>query len=284
MMLAGCAFLLVALLVLPDQAAQAAREAIAVWGLDVAPSLFPYMVLCRTLTSHLHTRRIPAHFVAAGLGLMGGSPSGAAGVSACAQREGLTRRQVLPFAALTGTLSPMFLLSTLRSWTGDVRLCRMLIAAHIFGAVFAFAVAQLYSGKNTRPNPTCAPSPCTQASPIAESVQAILSVGGCIVFFSVVAAALQMLIPGLPDSAAAVLHAVLEVAGGARALAHASFSPQLRGVLLSAACGFTGLSILSQNLLFFRPLGVRLTHLLMLALLRAVGSAAAMACLMSLFP
>ena len=282
-MLAGCAFLLVALLALPDQAAQAAREAIAVWGLDVAPSLFPYMVLCRTLTARLHTRRIPAHFVAAALGLMGGSPSGAAGVSACAQREGLTRRQVLPLAALTGTLSPMFLLSTVRGWTGDAHLARLLTAAHIFGALFAFLVVSLYAGHGAKPRPACDPSSGAQANPIAESVQAILSVGGCIVFFSVLAAVARLLIPGLPDSAAAVLHAVLEVAGGARALAHAPFDPQARAVLLSAACGFTGLSILSQNLLFFRPLGVRFSHLLAIGLLRAVGSAAAMALLMMAF-
>lgn len=284
MMLAGCAFLLVALLALPDQAAQAAREAIAVWGLDVAPSLFPYMVLCRTLTARLRTRRIPAHCVAAALGLMGGSPSGAAGVSACAQREGLTRRQILPLAALTGTLSPMFLLSTLRGWTGDARLCRLLLASHILGALFAFAVVRLYAGKGEKPRPMCDPSPGAQANPIAESVQAILSVGGCIVFFSVLAAVARLLIPALPDSAAAVLHAVLEVAGGARALAHASFDPQVRAVLLATACGFTGLSILSQNLLFFRPLGVRLSHLLAIGLLRAVGAGAAMACLMLVVP
>ena len=284
MMLAGCAFLLVALLVLPDQAAQAAREAIFVWGLDVAPSLFPYMVLCRTLTARLRTRRIPAHIVAAGLGLMGGSPSGAAGVSVCAQREGLSRRQVLPLAALTGTLSPMFLLSTLRGWTGDVRLCRLLTVSHILGALFAFAVVRLYAGKSARPHPACGPTDGAQANPIAESVQAILSVGGCIVFFSVLAAIVRLLIPHLPDSAAAVLHAVLEVAGGARALAHAPFDPPVRAVLLAAACGFTGLSILSQNLLFFRSLGVRFSHLLVIGVLRAIGAGAAMACLMLVVP
>lgn len=282
MMPAVCVFLLFALLALPDQAAQAAREAIAVWGLDVAPSLFPYMVLCRTLTARLRTRRVPAHLVAAALGLLGGSPSGAAGVCACARREGLTRRQALPLAALTGTLSPMFLLSTLRGWTGDARLCRLLTASHIAGALFAFAVVRLYAGKSAaRCSPHAAPD--EQANPVAESVQAILCVGGCIVFFSVLAAVARLLIPHLPDAASAVLHAVLEIAGGARALSRAPFDPRARAVLLAACCGFTGLSILSQNLLFFRPLGVRFSHLLAIGLLRAVGSAAAMALLMMVF-
>ncbi len=283
MIAAVCALLIAALLALPEQAAQAAREAVRVWGLDVVPSLFPYMVLCRALGMRLSSRRLPARAIAAALGMIGGSPSGAAGLSACAQREGMTRAQALPLAALCGTLSPMFLLSTLRGFTGDARLCRLLLASHLFGAFVAFALARVVCARMDTGPQAAAPLAAAR-DPIADSVQAILSVGGCIVFFSVLTAVARALLPGMDERAAAALHAAVEIAGGARALALAPFSAHARALLLSAACGATGASILVQNLLFLRPLGVRFLDLLLLALARAAASAAAMECLLRLFP
>lgn len=286
MILFASALTLLALLLLPDACAQAAREALTVWGLEVAPSLFPYMVLCRALSARLSSSRLPAHRVAALLGLLGGSPAGAAGVCACARKSRLTRGDLLGMAALTGTLSPMFLLNTVRVWTGDARLCRLLAASHALGALFAFAVVRLYKGRDGMPLPSerGEEREARASAPIAESVTAMLNVGGCIVFFSVAARAVTALLPGLPEQAAAVFHAALEAAGGMRALCAAPFSPPVRAVLLAAASGFTGLSVLTQNLLFYRPLGLDLRRLLPLALLRAAGCAAAMTGLLTLFP
>ena len=278
--------MLLAMLAFPEHAAQAARSALTIWGLDVAPSLFPYMVLCRTLSSRLNGKRIPAHCVASALGMLGGSPSGAAALSSCAKKEKLTHERILCIAALTGTLSPMFLLSTVREWTKDGHMCRMLLAAHLLGALFAYAVTRLYLGKP-------ALSPCDAiadrdsgmpANPIVESVQAILSVGGCIVFFSVLASTLTVLCPGLSQGVTAILHAVMEAAGGMRALAFSPFERRTQAVLMAAASGFSGLSILSQNLIFLRPHGVNMRHLIALAILRAIGCAGAMVCLLTLIP
>lgn len=284
----GCALMLLALLTMPDPCAKAARDALAVWSLDVVPSLFPYMVLCKTLSSRLTGARVPPERVAAALGLIGGSPAGAASVCACAKKRRLTRRDLLALAALTGTISPMFLLSTVRGWTGDARLSQWLALSHMAGALFAFAVVRLYHGRGDAPLPASPDGEGADgggpSAPIAESVLAILNVGGCIVFFSVVSGVVTRLFPQLPVGIAAGTHAALEVAGGMRALALAPLAPRLRGVLMAAASGFTGLSILTQNLLFYRPLGLDMRCLLTLALLRAAGSAAAMALLLMLFP
>ena len=277
--------MLLVMLAVPEHAAQAARSALAIWGLDVAPSLFPYMVLCRTLSSNLSGRRIPAHCIASLLGMLGGSPSGAAALSACAEKDHLGPDRMLCLAALTGTLSPMFLLSTVREWTKDAYLCRMLLAAHLLGALFSYAVVRLYIGKPSLSScATAGRDQATPVNPIVESVQAILSVGGCIVFFSVIASTLTLLIPGLSKSVSAILHAVMEAAGGMRALAVAPFQRRTRAVLMAAASGFNGLSILSQNLIFLRQHGVSMRHLIVLAVLRAIGCAGAMVCLMTLIP
>ena len=216
------------------------------------------------------------------LGLAGGSPSGAAALSGCAREGVLSRRTLHSLAALTGTISPMFFLGTLQSWSGNALLSRRLLLAHLFGAVLAAAGAFLLSGMRNsekRCASSAAPSPVQEESPIVQSVQAVLNVGGCIVAYSVLAAYASLLLPASAQVLRAVLHAALEAAGGAHALIAAPLPPGLRAVLLAALTSFGGLSILSQNALFLRPLGLGLPRLALYGLLRALGAAALMALL-----
>ena len=77
----------------PGAVTEAARDALRVWGLDVAPSLFPYMVFCRLIASRLRQSGMPAMPAAALLGMLGGSPSGAAVVSVYGRAGNLSRRR-----------------------------------------------------------------------------------------------------------------------------------------------------------------------------------------------
>lgn len=270
----------------PGAVTEAARDAMRVWGLDVAPSLFPYMVFCRLIASRLRQSGMPAMPAAALLGMLGGSPSGAAVVSVYGRAGNLSRRQTLMLAAFTGTISPMFLLSTTRAWLGNTQICRLLMAAHGVGALFAWAVAAVLIRESPGARTQAAHPLQDSASgdPIAESVQSILGVGGCIVFFSVLAACVRVLLPGLPAASGALIHAVLEIAGGMHALCTAPLPPTLRAVIMAAASGFSGLSILMQNRLFLRPLGVSLRHLIGFGLVRAAGAGAAMWAMLAIFP
>lgn len=272
-----CVLMIAVMLRVPEATARAARDALGVWGLDVAPSLFPYMVLCRLVAARMKRSGLPAAPAAAALGLLGGSPSGAAVIAVYA--GGLSRGQVMRLAALTGTISPMFLLNTVNAWVRDARLCRWLLLAHVCGAALALGAACLFVRDGA---PACPASLDTAAEdPIAQSVQSILGVGGCIVFFSVVAAGVGAMLPGLSETMLALVHAALEVAGGVHALARAPLSPAVRAVAIAAASGFSGLSILTQNALFLRPLGVSWGALLGFGLLRALGAGAAMALFLS---
>lgn len=269
--------MIVLLMLRPGSGAQAARQALGIWGLDVVPSLFPYMVLCRLLSERFRRARLPAAPAAALLGLMGGSPAGASVLSAYAGN--LPRSMLLPLCALTGTISPMFFTGTMDVWLSDSSLCRMLLLSHWTGAACAAVTVRLL----TRwPSET----PDTQAQairpgdPIAQSVQAILSVGGCIVFFSVAADMVRSL-PFVGDLPGALVHAGLEAAGGMHALSAVPCAAHMRAVLMAAAGGFTGLSILAQNLVFLRPLGVGLPALAGIAVLRALYAALAMALMLA---
>ncbi len=253
----------------PQSSAKAARDALCIWGLDVVPSLFPYMVFSRLLAQQLRQSPLPPAPVAASLGLLGGSPSGAAVVSAYG--DSLSPRATRALCALTGTISPMFILGTIGRWSGDAALCRRLLVCHLLGACFAGAFAYLFSGKarmKARTENACGGA---ADSPLRQSVDAILQVGGCILCCSVLASQLQHL-PWMPASFRAILHALLEISGGAQAICQTAHFADGRGLLLSALLGFSGLSILSQNHAVLQPLGLRMADLIGFALLRALGS------------
>lgn len=278
MRIACCLLMMLVMLLFPGSTGEAARSALQTWALTVVPSLFPYMVLCRMLASQLAGSRLPPALLVAALGLAGGSPSGAATLSGYARSGRLRRDALLPLCVLTGTISPMFVLNTAGGWLGAPRLARCLLAAHLLGAVLSAALVKACvrrspTFKESLPDHSDSGSP---GDPIRESVRAILSVGGCIVFYSVVAEGLSLLLP-LPSRAAAVLHGALEAAGGAHAICTAGFSRNAQALLISTVLGFSGVSILAQNSLFVRDSGITMRQLILLGVLRAALSALVMA-------
>lgn len=269
---------LLSLIAFPQHTSGAAASALRIWGLDVVPSLFPYMVFCRLLSARLREHNVPAAPVAALLGLMGGSPSGASVIAAYGSR--LSRRVLLALCALTGTISPMFTLGTILTWTQSATLCRLLLLCHLLAAVCAGGVV-FWACRDEHPVLSASVS-SPPVNPIAQSIDAILQVGGCIICYSVLASLLRLL-PLLSDSAGAALHGLLEVSGGIHALCTAAVPGKLRAVCISALCGFSGFSILSQNHAFLAPLGVRMTQLIAFALLRAFFAGCLMATLYAHF-
>lgn len=266
--------LIVLLLVFSDSASSAALEALRIWGLDVAPSLFPYMVLSKTLASALMERHVPGVLCVWVLGLLGGSPSGAAVIASV---RTMPRRKLLALCALSGCISPMFLLHTVSEWAGDARFGRQLWLVHWLGAVLAYGVVRFLSGAQDIPNQEKTTEKEIRAgNPIAESVSSVLNVGGCIVFFSVAADSFKQMTPFLSPTIRAFIQSVLEASGGMHALLAAPISRTWRYTLCAGILSFSGFSILFQNYLFLKPLGVPFGALFSFGVLRALISAAAM--------
>lgn len=284
MRIALCLLMMLVMLLSPQRTGDAARAALSMWTLGVVPSLFPYMVLCRMLSAQLAGKRLSPSLTAAALGLTGGSPSGAVLLSGYAACGRLDRKALLPLCALTGTISPMFMLRMAGGWLGGGATAKCLLAAHLLAAISSAIIVSFFvRGRPVENAPVALPDgDAPPGEPIWDSVQAILSVGGCIVFYSVMAEGLTLLLP-LPETVCVLLHALLEAAGGAHAIAASGLSPGMRAVLVSAACGFSGISILSQNALFVRPCGVSMPELSLLALLRGALAALWMAAMLPLW-
>lgn len=264
-----CLLLAGMILRFPHLAISASQSALSVWAQDIVPSLFPYMVLCKMTAQRLRSTRFPAAPLAALLGWMGGSPSGAAMLSVSA--EGLSQKRFHALCTLTGTISPMFFIGTLQAWELERTTCFCLLASHWLGALLASACVWQFSSAreyvNTEKNAFK-----LDGNPITDSVFSVLGVGGCIVFFSVAASCIRVLFPFLSENGCAYLQAMLEIAGGMRLLSQAATASFARDVSMAVLTGFGGFSILTQNHLFLQTCGMTQGRLFCFALLRALIS------------
>ena len=280
-------FLLIILLLIvymPDVSSLAARNALAIWGLDVIPSLFPYMVLCKLIANQFYKqKKLPALPVIAALGILGGSPSGAAALSSYAQQGCCSRRQLYSLCALTGTISPMFFLSTMRNWNIAPSLSRWLFCSHFGGALLTSLCVYFFLPAAKSVSSTSYIPSDSASSPIVQSVSSVLNVGGCIVFFSVIAACFSASLAWLSDTTRAVFHGLLEIAGGVHALSSLRVPVQTQGLLIAMTTGFSGFSILSQNALFLKDNGIIFSQLVILAILRSIFSVCLMALILKFF-
>lgn len=272
-----CFLLAGMILCFPGTTISASQSALSIWARDIVPSLFPYMVLCKMTAQRLRSARFPAAPLAALLGCMGGSPSGAAMLSVSS--GGMAQSQLYALCALTGTISPMFFVGTLHAWGVAQKTCLCLLAAHGLGALSAFVCVRRLSPVREKVAARETPEKAN-GNPITDSVFSVLGVGGCIVFFSVAAACIRILFPFLPETGCAYLQSVLEIAGGMRLLIQTSSASFARDVSMAVLTGFGGLSILTQNHLFLQVCDVTQGRLLCLALLRALMSGAVMALLL----
>ena len=120
LVMAGC------LLMMPEVALNAAREAMASWASSVAPALFPFMALMPLLTCDDAARayeallgrivrplfRLPGAAAPAVLtGMAAGSPAGAMAAVRVASASVLRRGQLERLVICIGGLSPAFLVS-----------------------------------------------------------------------------------------------------------------------------------------------------------------------------
>lgn len=260
----------------------AVNGAAGVFVRSVMPALFPMMVL-NGLCARLGGRE--QRWMTVCFCWLSGSPASAQRLEGLWERGGLAGRELLPMAAATGVMSPLFLVGSLGGRLPNPAGGWLLLIAHWLGAL---AAAGLTLGLNhlSRRKTADAALPEERALRPAEPVSlltalpdslrqagpALLAVCGAMMLFSILAAlfrqGLSALLPGWAAAHPefpAILWAVLEIGGGAHALLDVSPAPDLP--LLCALCSFGGLSIWMQNLLFLgksiRPgklLLVRLLH------------------------
>ncbi len=279
-----------------DTVLNAVNGAAGVFVRSVMPALFPMMVL-NGLSARLSGRE--KRWMTVGFCWLAGSPASAQRLEGLRERGELPERALLPLAAATGVMSPLFFVGSLGSRLPNPAGGWLLLTAHWLGAL---AAAGLIHGLSRRFSPTekaetFRPEERTagRASLLAalpdslrQAGTALLSVCGAMMLFSILAAffrqGLSFLLPGWAadhPEVPALLWALLEVGGGAHALLDVSPTPDLP--LLCALCSFGGLSIWMQNLLFLGK-SIRPGKLLLLRLLHGAAAYGVCRMLVRLFP
>ena len=270
-----CTALMAALLVFSDAAMAAARTALACFGSGVLPALLPMMVLGKMLPDAAGTRRRNAAgwLGTALFGFAAGSPASAQRLAP--MRGGMSRRGWECLLCLTGVMSPMFFTGTLAGWLHSARDGWVLLGVHWLGAA-ATAMLWALTGAGRDERPSQRESTGAIARPglpeiITQCAQSLLSVLGAMMIFSVAASLLKSVCGAMfPAWTArhadwmAVLWAVMEIGGGSAAVIEQLKAPH---AALGALCGFGGLSIFLQNMLFLhakirpaRLLAMRAVH------------------------
>ncbi|MBE5787286.1 MAG: hypothetical protein E7324_07065 [Clostridiales bacterium] len=252
-----------AMLVYPQEAAAAALAGLSLWARAVAPSLGPFMVCMLMLSGRMGGGALPR----VAMGWLCGSPGGARLLSG----EAADGRAALHFAALTGTMSPMFFIGTVGGWLQDAGMGWMILISHLLGAVIC---GLLIPGGKTQGR--TAPRPLSFFTTLSDCAQALLTIALCMMLGCVSARMAGCALSHLPGWAALALQCALEVTGGVEALIAAH--PPMMAPLVCGACSFGGLSILLQNAAFWQRAGLRMGQLLGVRILH--GMISFLVCLM----
>ncbi len=280
-LLAGC------MLCFPEEAAQAAADALRLWAFAILPSLFPFLACMLFVSGSLTGQKrsgtnrflgLPKGMAAFWLmGLMSGSPGGARLVQELSLKNEAGRKAIRRFALYSGTMSPMFFVATLGGWLHSTRLGWLMLLCHWLGAFLTGQLSRFFFAAPPLPDneSVAGKKPPALAQVMQSAAMAMLTVCGLMVLGSVAAKMVQCALPGLPDAVLTGLQAFMEVTAGCSRIMQLplpSAYPALRPALLCAAASFSGLSILLQNLAFLQEAGVTLRFLMAGALCRAVIS------------
>ena len=251
-----CMALMAALLVFSRAATDAARTALDCFGTGVLPALLPMMVLGKVMPKRTKTERSSKRLWMSSLlfAFAAGSPASAQRAAEITGR--FSRRYWESLLCVTGVMSPMFFTGTLAGWLGSTRDGWVMLGLHWLGAAITAALwtaavrpqGEYASSARPRRARTGLPDAITQ------SAQSLLCVCGAMMTFSVAAGLLKSVsgavFPGWTArhaGALAVLWGVMEIGGGSHAVIGALEAPH---AALSALCGFGGLSVWLQNMLF----------------------------------
>lgn len=290
-------FVLAALMLLDSGTVlNAVNGAAGVFVRSVMPALFPMMVL-NGLSARLGGRE--QRWMTVCFCWLSGSPASAQRLEGLWKRGEVAGRELLPMAAVTGVMSPLFLVGSLGGRLPNPAGGWLLLTAHWLGALAAAGLihglsrrfSSMEKAETVRPEErTAGRASLLAALPdsLRQAGTALLAVCGAMMLFSILAAlfrqGLSALLPGWAAAHPefpAILWAVLEIGGGAHALLDVSAAPDLP--LLCALCSFGGLSILMQNLLFLGK-SIRPGKLLLLRLLHGAAAYGVCRMLVRLFP
>lgn len=243
-----------------------AAEGVQLCIKSVIPSLFPFLILSKTITAAVIGHRmgflsplgklcaIPAGCESLLLvGLIGGYPIGAKSVYDSYRNKFLDTNEARRLLSFCSNAGPAFIFGMSAqlfksAWIPWVIWCIHIISAIIVGIILPRDKADSFTGKSNIPQ--------QQTSTISQSVAAMGMICGWVVIFRVIIAILnKWFLRFLPGSFTCIFAGFLELSNGCTALS-AMLSEQQRFVAICCFLAFGGLCVLMQTVSVVGELGV----------------------------
>ena len=251
--------LLCGLLLAPNAAFAAASDAAMLWWTRVLPSLLPYLIASALLERSGLMLRMPKRLAPLFLflfGALGGYPVGARLLERLRRDGAITGTEAGRAAAFCNLPNPVFLISVAACGVfQSIRTAGPLLIG-VYGAAL-FGLIPLFRIRFAEtPRAYCGLSGGDLPDAIETGVHAVLIIGGCMVFASVLGAltgafctaVLHLSVTDMPASAVyAGLLGLFEMTCGVRAFAALSLSLRFRLAVCAALIAFGGVSVLLQT-------------------------------------
>lgn len=266
-------------------------QGLRLWVEVLLPSLFPFAVLCQLSSAVQVWGRLPQSWqrlfsritgvCGSGLGIvilgaLSGYPIGVQAAAAQVRRGTITVRDGTRLSVICHLAGPAYLLGAVGAGTlGNPVMGLALWIIHLVSAAAAaFVVLRRLPSEASTHLPPADTAVWHTAFPeaIAAAVNAMLQVGGSVVFFSVVLLFLQegFRLLALPLWLRALLCGVLELSNGVQVLQ--GMDPGMAFICAAMLCGFGGVCVLSQTAACFAGTGLPLAPCLRAKILQAVFS------------
>ena len=291
----GLAFALLLLIALPEAAAGAAQDGLALCAKVVLPSLFPFFVCSQLFLqlgfaarlSRLLARpvsrllRLPVQAGSAFvLGLFGGYPAGAQIACGLYEKKLLTRQEAERALAVCNQAGPSFIFGVL----GGAVFGSAAAGAFLYGVQLLSAVLVCrLSGRKCKAEPAAAlPAQASDVSFAAAFSEAVRRAGMSaiqvcmfVTVFSVLSRFLLLSVGRwLPEQALPLVLGAMELSAGCAALGSCGLPILWKLCLASALLSFGGCSVLAQSRAVAADAGLRGGLLFLCKLLQAAISAA----------
>lgn len=264
----AAALLAAGLLIWPETAINAAREAMRTWYVSVAPSIFPFMALLPMLSGPeaaavyeclLGPLMRPlfglpgAAAPAIAVGMTAGSPAGALAAVRTAETANLDARTLERLMGSVCGLSPAFLVSGIgASMLGSAADGRLLLRAQIAAQLLMLLLTRRKSVEVPPIEKTAARG---GEDAVAAAALAAMKVCGYMMLFQTAAALITRLARRPWIGLGAIC--LLDLPSGAQAVARLTWKRETRMVALAGMIGWGGLCIAAQNLAAAKKRGVR---------------------------
>ena len=277
-------FLFLSTICFPQTVYQGALQGLETWAYHLVPSLLPFFIIAELFISAGLVRylgvclepimrplfRLPGEAaLAVVLGFTSGFPMGALLTASLYEQQLCTKEEAGRLVAFTNNASPLFLLIAVPlTMLEQPQWGFFLLAAHyganlilgIFLGIFSCKLHpyQTYSHQIHHQNSPASPPltmlhfPQMLTTAIQKGLKNIFSIGGFVLFFSILLALGNRLFPFLAN----FLTPLLEMTLGSNYIAKQNLPPILKLMLISFVIGWSGLSIQMQVLSILTPLKI----------------------------